>query len=189
MKYTFEDLDERIIKTRTALTTAIFEIIKMNPKVKVLEICKKAGITPMTYYHHFHNKNQLLEFAVKNQLQNILPIPQKLKPANIRQLIAYLLKSFINFFDVHRNVINTSTSNLLNGHKSAYIYVLLKYMCLFIKREIEILVSNSNKIFASAWTYLITYGLFFMMFQTNSLAKHNQFSFFWNSFKELRINL
>ena len=102
MKYSFEDLDERIIKTRIALIGAIFNLIKEEKKIKVLDICHEADITPMTYYHHFSNKQQLLQFAIEDQLVGILPIPVKLKPINLKHLIYYLVCSFNEFIQKNR---------------------------------------------------------------------------------------
>ncbi|MCQ3908939.1 MAG: TetR/AcrR family transcriptional regulator [Mycoplasmoidaceae bacterium] len=131
MKYTFEDLDERIIKTKIALTEAILNLIRQEKKIKVLDICEVADITPMTYYHHFDNKEQLLKYVIKDQLTGILPIPSKLKPINLKHLIYYLVCSFNGFIQKNRE---TMCSMIKQTTYASYIFDIIRQL---VKKEIQ----------------------------------------------------
>ncbi|MBQ0045478.1 MAG: TetR/AcrR family transcriptional regulator [Mycoplasma sp.] len=190
MKYSYEELDERIVKTRIALTGAIFEIIKENINVKVLDICKKANITPMTYYHHFDNKKHLLEFAVRSQLQNILPIPRKLKPENMRQLVAYLLKSFLTFAKQNKEIIKASIVKLESkGWENSYIRVLLSTIEYYVYFEIRRLQHNMDEMTIQIWTDTIVNVLFITMLKRINNIESYEFNLMWNCLKALWNNL
>lgn len=104
-------LDLRIIKTKQALMKACFELLqkKVHSKIniKVNEICHKAKINLVTFYHHFSNKNELIELLIKEKLINRLPIPKKFKPKTLANLINYFIKVIIDFtyefFDIFTN--------------------------------------------------------------------------------------
>lgn len=142
MKYTYEDLDERIIKTRLALTGAILNLIKNQKKTKVLDICHEADITPMTYYHHFDNRQQLLEYAIKSQLSCILPIPKKLKPISIKHLFYYLLTTLNQFVNQNREVILSSIKNKTKGN--SYFDLSFKIINELVKDEVRLLMRESE---------------------------------------------
>lgn len=143
MKYTYKDLDQRIVNTRVTLSDAIFEIIKRCKKVKVLDICKEANITAMTYYHHFHNKQQLLEYAIKKQLNGILPIPVKLKPINLKHLIYYLIFAFNKFVRENRQLIYSALKQSNeNKYLGSYIDLINQIIKKYVIQEIKLLVKN-----------------------------------------------
>lgn len=140
MKYSFEDVDERIIKTRLALVDAILNLIRKHAKTKVLDICHEAHITPMTYYHHFGNKKQLLEYTIKKQLQGILPIPRKLKPLNVKHLVFYLLNGFNNFVRQHHEIIlSTIKQSEIEGYYDSYLDLSIRTIKALVWHELNIL--------------------------------------------------
>lgn len=67
-------LDLRIIKTRQALMKACFELLQKKvyrkTNIKVNEICHKAKINLVTFYHYFNNKNDLIALLIKEKLIN-----------------------------------------------------------------------------------------------------------------------
>lgn len=186
MKYTFSDLDERIIKTRIALSNAIFEILKLNNNVKVLDVCKKANITPMTYYHHFNNKQHLLEFAIKQQLENKLPIPIKLKPQNLRQLIAYLIQIYAKFVRENYEIIISSVRRIYDqSFNHSYLQILLALNYQFVYREIKRIYANISDQIIIIWTTILSYGLIFLFIRNIKYIKNYQYETVWNSMKLL----
>ena len=104
-------LDLRIIKTRHALMKACFELLQKKvyrkTNIKVNEICHRAKINLVTFYHHFNNKNDLIALLIKERLINWLPIPKKFKPKSLAELINYFTHVIIDFtyefFDIFSN--------------------------------------------------------------------------------------
>lgn len=189
MKYKYEDLDERIIKTRFALSGAIFELMKTPQKVKVLDICKQADVTPMTYYHHFGNKDQLLEWAVREQLKNKLPIPIKLKPINLKQLIGYLIKTMSEFVADNQQIINNSLNKMnTDGIKHSYINVLLTVTRFYIHQEIKLLINN-DPMTLNVLSDVITYSVILLIIKRMNSQQDYRFLSIWNSLKSIRKDL
>lgn len=169
MRYSFEDLDERIIKTKIALTGAVFHLIKEEKKIKVLDICHEADITPMTYYHHFGNKQQLLKYAIEDQLVGILPIPAKLKPINLKHLIYYLVCSFNEFIHKNRELICLIIKqNSKHWYYRLYVTHIFDTTRQLIKQEIQSL-HLGNLFYIDFWTNIICGSL-------------------WNLFNQILIN-
>lgn len=159
-----ENLDLRIIKTRRLLIDALFELLKnrlTNHSLKVLDICKKANVTSMTFYSHFKNKVKLLEYAIKDQLENKFPIPIKLKPHNMKQLIIYLI-NFMSNFCIQNKVLITNcyvTGNKY-GFENTYLDLFLKTIQNYTFQELRFIYKNETNIVLNMWTEMITGALF-----------------------------
>lgn len=186
MKYSYEDIDQRIIKTKVALTDAIVNIMKTNMSVKVLDICKQADITPMTYYHHFGNKNQLLAFAIRKQFENKMPIPLKLKPVNIRQLIAYLIRIFSDYAYENKQLLIASYEKLLEkGYENSYVQTLINTIKDWIFGEINYLFPTYELITKNIICNFLTYGLICTIITRIIENKNCKFLYIWDSIKIL----
>lgn len=189
MKYTFQDVDERIIKTRFALTGAIVNLIKRENKIKVLDICREAHITPMTYYHHFNNKTDLLEYTVRKQLENILPIPKKLKPISLKHLVFYLINAFSKFICQNRNLIYLSLQrSKFQGYINSYLYLVFIHCKDLIKQEVRLLCKQ-DLTYVELWNDVICGSLFNVF---THMVVNKQFineNIVWKSYKHLVLNL
>lgn len=189
MKYSYEDVDERIVKTKIALSDALLVLLKENRKIKVLDICQKANITPMTYYHHFDNKEQLIEYTINNQLQNILPIPTKLKPINLKHLIYYLINSLSEFVKTNRDVFYCSIKQIeTDRFVNSYLFLVFKTIISLVEKEISLLLKNKfvniqiiNNIVCGSLL-----NSFFQMIVRNSFINS---SMIWNTFKTINVLL
>lgn len=188
MKYTFQDVDERIIKTRFALTDAILNLIKKEDKIKVLNICHEANITPMTYYHHFNNKQQLFEFAIRMQLSGVLPIPRKLKPISLKHLIYYLTFSFGKFISNNQELFSSAIKQANEGkYFGSYIDLIDKIISKLIKEEIKSLIRNNNFV-VEMFTNIICGSLKQVFMQIVRHEEPVNSKEIWESIKSLFIN-
>ncbi|MCQ3907618.1 MAG: TetR/AcrR family transcriptional regulator [Mycoplasmoidaceae bacterium] len=153
----YEDNDLRIIKTDNALTYALFDALKENVKIKVLNLCKRADVTAMTYYRHFGNKYQLYTFAIKKQLQAFLPIPKKLKPSTMRQLVYYLLVNTQKFIFDSKDVILQSLSKIdKKGIDQSYIGMMFSIYRYYVHQEIKLICGKASSLETSMWANLLS---------------------------------
>lgn len=186
MRYTYQDLDERIIKTRIALSGAIFETMRKNETVKVTDICKEADVTRMTYYHHFGNKCQLLRFAIRTQFENKLPIPLKLKPQNIRQLIAHIIKIYSDFVIQNNDLIIISCNKIMNKkYQDSYIDILINLSKEWITHEIALLPQKYDVMSINILSDFIMYGIIFTLIDRNIKKQSYKFLHIWDTIKLL----
>ncbi len=67
-----QKLDLRIQKTYLSLTRALLEMMEEMPfeDIKVKELCDRAMIRKSTFYKHFADKYELLEFIVKEVIED-----------------------------------------------------------------------------------------------------------------------
>lgn len=157
-----EFLDLRIIKTRRVLIDAFFDILKNkvdSKPIKVVDICDKAKISSITFYKHFRNKEGLLNYSVNDQLVNKLPIPSKLKPKNLRQLVYYLLEFFEKFYIDNENLIISCKANQ-NVMQKTYFDALLKTIEWYTFNELKIILSTYNILELNIITKILVGGLF-----------------------------
>lgn len=160
-------LDLRIVKTRQELYQALFENLKDQShnleKIKVLDICQKADVSAITFYKHFKNSSQLIKEAIKDQIENRLPIPSKLKPHNLKQLIIYLLDFFSNYFTNNKEIIlNCVIYCSLKGYKNTYLDILLKLVIYYVKKELTSIFKDTDNISINIWSEFIVGGLFYL---------------------------
>lgn len=119
--------DLRVLKTRERLVNAYLQLLINNTSDKVLNICSKANITAMTFYHHFEDKIELIRFTINQQLRHILPIPTKLKPSGNKQLFNYLIKNLSLFFINNKEVLFKSVLLMQDkGYKYSYLDIFNK---------------------------------------------------------------
>lgn len=182
-----KETDERIIKTKDALVYAIINLIKENKTIKVLDVCQKANVTPMTYYHHFSNKTDLLQFAIKQQLSFFLPIPIKLKPSSFKHLIIYFIKQLILFFEKNRSLI-ICAANQKNGlANNSYISISIQTIRKLMIEEIILLYENIERNDAYIWATTIVNGLFNLLFELIKRYVNIKNINIWTSLKSMLI--
>lgn len=183
MKYTYEDIDERIVKTKLALTEALIDLIKENGKVNVLTICQKAKVTAMTYYHHFANKQQLVEYTINQQLKGFLPIPKKLKPINIKHFVYYLINGCVTLVNRDNQLISSIIANYSNDEfKHSFFFLAINILNKLIQSELYLL-NLSNPIYLEMWGNIIFGSLLSIcirMIQTQYIWSAKQM---WGSIK------
>lgn len=69
-------MDRRIIRTRTAITSALLELtsVKRVENIKVVELCQKAGVNKSTFYLHYKDMDDCVQKCVGYLQQNVLMI-------------------------------------------------------------------------------------------------------------------
>lgn len=170
-----ETLDLRIVKTRRVLIDAFFDILKNkvdSKPIKVVEVCNKANISLITFYKHFKNKEGLLNYSVNDQLVNKLPIPLKLKPKNLRQLVYYLLQFFEKFYADYEKLINSCKTNQSIMQRT-YFDVLLKTIEWYTFNELKVVLAGYNFFELNVITKILIGGLFNLFIKRKDNIKIN----------------
>lgn len=153
-------LDLRIQKTKRQLVDALIDILKnqtAKSTIKVLHICNKARISPITFYNHFGNKKELLEFTINEQLENIFPIPLKLQPKNLWHLIIYLINFFDKFCKQNKEIILNLSNN--PKVKFSYLDLFLKIIERNVFCELKRINTSEARFALNMWTEMIVGGL------------------------------
>lgn len=74
------DLDQRVVKTKQALTQALFELLKTTPlsKITVTALCQTAGVNRRTFYIHYSRVSDIFDdyqFELSQQVEQALSTP------------------------------------------------------------------------------------------------------------------
>lgn len=94
-----EKIDLRIVRTRNAVMDSFIELLEKKDfnNITISDIASRAMINRATFYHHFLDKYDLLEKAIKeNLMQNVLEEMQN-KEAFSEEMLGSLFLSITNF--------------------------------------------------------------------------------------------
>lgn len=104
MKNSYKE-DLRIIRTRTLLCKAFFDLLEVEPyeKITVIDICNKAMVHRATFYNHFDDKENLLSFAI-DQIQKDMfnATVEKEKHNTPKEMYMSLVSKVIDFVEENR---------------------------------------------------------------------------------------
>lgn len=104
MKNSYKE-DLRIIRTRTLLCKAFFDLLEVVPyeKITVIDICNKAMVHRATFYNHFDDKENLLSFAI-DQIQEDMfnATVEKEKHNTPKEMYMSLVLKVIDFVEENR---------------------------------------------------------------------------------------
>ncbi len=105
MENTYKE-DLRIIRTRTLLCKAFFDLLEVMPyeKITVIDICNKAMVHRATFYNHFDDKEHLLTFAI-DQIQEEMfnATIEKEKYNTPKEMYMSLISKAIDFVEENRD--------------------------------------------------------------------------------------
>ena len=126
--------DLRFKKTNELFFDATKTHLLKKTIVKILNICKIANRSSITFYHHFSSKIDLINATIKDQLKLVLPIPNKLKPKSFRQLVYYLVDRLTIFFNSNNKLfcsnyefINSKIKN--NSYFELFFIIINCFVC------------------------------------------------------------
>lgn len=128
--------DLRVQRTYILLKDAFFKLLAKYPfeEIKVNDICNLAMIHRTTFYHHFQDKYDLLDFCIQDIEQDLLERINKHTYKTIREFYANLVTTLLDYISDKKDIINNI---LKHNSKSAisevfvaacvdYIYTRLK---------------------------------------------------------------
>lgn len=115
---TEKNTDLRIIKTRTALSNALMELLnkKSFDEIKVVDICEMAQVHRTTFYKHFEDKYHLLNYVtnviINELLESFAPIQGYASPEEFYTL---MLKAIVTYVHSNRRKFQLIVKNNTSG--------------------------------------------------------------------------
>lgn len=100
-------MDLRVKKNYKLLTNSLLELLKQKPfeDIKVTDICDLAMVHRTTFYSHFQDKYQLLEYAIKELQKDIsLEVLKSHDIENIQEYYLELIKLFLQHISDNRDI-------------------------------------------------------------------------------------
>ncbi len=123
-------LDPRTKRTRQFLQTAFLELIteKGFQAITVQDIAERATVNRATFYAHFEDKYELLEYCIREGFKEIvsarLPADATLSEGNLERLILALCE-FVSPFDDHCPPSQHQFHSLVEAQIRAQMYEIL----------------------------------------------------------------
>lgn len=130
--------DLRITRTRKLLSNALFELLETMPfeKISVIDICNKAMVHRATFYNHFENKEELLEYAIDEIKEYLFSASiENEKFASTKDMYMTLISKVIDFVTENKskmlcilnsNGLNNATNLMLTTIKRSLRYLTSK---------------------------------------------------------------
>ena len=138
-------MDARIIRTRRDLSNALIQLLETTDydKIKVIDICKKAMISKVTFYNNFKNKSELLnhillefEEKIKNDIEKVAPAFQ-----NQKDMILGIVRI------AYKNVLKNKVifGKILSNHQTSSVIIELRnFICQEIIKHGDLLISDDK---------------------------------------------
>lgn len=132
--------DLRIVRTRVLLSKALFELLETTPfeKISVMDICEKAMVHRATFYNHFTDKEDLLEYSIDEIKESLFNRTIKNETYNTsKEMYMSLISKVIDFVDENRKqfllILNINSFEKITG-----------LLLTTIKRSIRYLTSKNQ---------------------------------------------
>ena len=166
-------MDARIIRTRRDLSNALIQLLETTDydEIKVIDICKKAMISKVTFYNNFKNKSELLnhillefEAKIKNDIEKVAPAFQ-----NQKDMILGIVRI------AYKNVLKNKVifGKILSNHQTSSVIIELRnFICQEIIKHGDLLISDDKssvpkEYFAAFYSGAITSILPMVLNQTD----------------------
>lgn len=132
--------DLRITRTRRLLSTALFSLLETTPyeKITVIDICEKAMVHRATFYNHFKDKEELLEYTIDEIKEHLFSSSvQNDFFTSPKEMYMTLISKVLDFVDENRKQLMLI---IKNNNMGKGIMILLTS----IKRSIAYLIGKNR---------------------------------------------
>ncbi|HBP43531.1 MAG TPA: hypothetical protein DD621_02470 [Clostridiales bacterium] len=127
--------DLRVVRTRLLLSKALYELLETTPfeKISVMDICNKAMVHRATFYNHFYDKEDLLEFSIDQVKESLFKATiEKEKYNSPKEMYMSLISAVIDFVDANKKqfliMLNINNYNSVTGLLLTTIKRSLRYL-------------------------------------------------------------
>ncbi len=113
--------DRRSKRSQKSLSSALLHLLKEKEieKITVKEIVSLAGVSSLTFYNHFRNKLDLLDYCFYDHLEPILSsLPSLIRGASdAEEALERIVRAFVHFvfqnLDTLRNLVKNDSSRTI----------------------------------------------------------------------------
>ena len=136
--------DLRIRRTYKLLCDAMLELLDSNSydNISVVDICEKAMVHRATFYKHFADKNEFMEYVTRVKLREFYDINAKAHiTTDLNNAYYEIINNVLTFVDMNRNMLKMSIQSSSN---SSFLDSLHKIIYEEFVELIDILVKNGE---------------------------------------------
>lgn len=148
--------DLRIQRTYILLKNAFFQLLAKKPfeEISVSEICDLAMVHRTTFYHHFQDKYDLLDFCIKDIKQELIEEINKMPYKNTKEFYFNLISTLLDFISSKKDFIsNIIKYNSKSSISEAFMSTCVEYIYDELKRETKNGINHIADIRAMSYFY------------------------------------
>ena len=139
-------VDVRVKRTYKQLTAGLIQLltVKSFDDLSVSEICEQADVHRATFYKHFNDKYEFLNFCFDNELSKIAFEVQDKEPSveNIRENFMYFIKTTFEFVSAKKSIFALILSNKYTMSLGASFTAAVHNYCL---EKIKVILPGTSK--------------------------------------------
>lgn len=178
-----KNTDMRITKTKTALAEALLELLDKRPfeDIKVVDICERAYVHRTTFYKHFEDKYQLLDYVIDEIINELAASLDTIEGETSPEVFfASLLKNIIEYVHLRRHkfrlvIKNNAYGSFMQTMQRAIYEHILKYLHELEKRGYDF--SVPPEIIASYRSGGLISTAYFFLSRNNKYTTEEIYSF------------
>lgn len=99
---------------------------KKFEKIKVIDICKHSNVPRSTFYYHFNDKNELLEYGIKKTTSDITEEVMKNNPIDLEEYMGNLRNIIIDYLDENKSLYSSLIKNNQNSKSFKIMFEIIR---------------------------------------------------------------
>ena len=143
------NLDLRVQRTYLLLKNALLELLakKSFDEIKVNDICNLAMIHRTTFYSHFQDKYDLLEYCVKNIEQELTEKINTTQYSNSKEFYTNLVMSLLEYISENKKMFKSVLKNNFdNSVNKIFMNTCINYITDMLEKEKDQGIYHKTKI-------------------------------------------
>ena len=160
--------DLRVTRTHVLLKNALFELMskKSFEDIKINDICNNAMIHRTTFYSHFSDKYELLEYCISEVEKDLTKKISEGNYSNLREFYSKLIMNLLGYISDHKKLFkNILKYNSYNGIVNIFMNASTSYITNVLEKEKNrnithnIPISLISEFYSGAFIHTIIYWL------------------------------
>lgn len=139
--------DLRVVRTKKMLTNALKELLqeKSFDKITVNDICDRALVHRATFYNHFNDKIDLLNFIFDDMQEEIYNKTLKIGASiTAKQMYVEIIERILDYCEANRESLKLILKNSTNEFRTILIENIKNGIVYLLSKNKEIGQSNAN---------------------------------------------
>ena len=117
----------QVARSRNWIVNALLHLMKEKTfyNISIKEICEKAGVSRLTYYRNFKNKEDIVTYYFDSEFDKIINIIKKIESLSYSQFIELSFKNFQDNIELNKLFFRDNLVYLILIASNRYIKIIL----------------------------------------------------------------
>lgn len=164
--------DLRVKRTYILLKNALFELLskKSFDEIKVNDICNLAMIHRTTFYSHFQDKYDLLEYCIKDLEEDLTEKIKKSQYSNSKEFYTNLVMNLLDYISENKKMLKSILKNNYdNGLNNIFMNTCINYITSMLEKDPNITYKLKTPVIANFYSGAVISTLVWWIKNDNNL--------------------